>query len=145
MRVPFREITLQSTQLTDGKTETNESIRVYDTSGPWGDDSQQCDVRSGLAPLRREWILARAGVEEYEGREVRPQDNGYLTKGHAQYASTREKAKGGLEYFPGLKRKPLRAKAGGNVTQMHYAKTRHRYAGNGIHRYPRKLGAAESL
>ena len=48
--------------------------------------------------------------------------NGYLTKGHAQYASTREKTKGGLEYFPGLKRKPLRAKAGGNVTQMHYAK-----------------------
>ena len=122
MRVPFREITLQPTQLTDGKTETNESIRVYDTSGPWGDDSQQCDVRSGLAPLRREWILARGDVEAYDGREVRPQDNGYLTKGHAQYASTREKAKGGLEYFPGLKRKPLRAKAGGNVTQMHYAR-----------------------
>ena len=36
IRVPFREITLQPTQLTDGKTETNESIRVYDTSGPWG-------------------------------------------------------------------------------------------------------------
>lgn len=122
MRVPFREITLQPTQLTDGKTETNESIRVYDTSGPWGDDSQQCDVRSGLAPLRREWILARGDVEAYDGREVQPQDNGYLTKGHAQYASTREKVKGGLEYFPGLKRKPLRAKAGGNVTQMHYAR-----------------------
>ena len=122
MRVPFREITLQPTQLTDGKTETNESIRVYDTSGPWGDDSQQCDVRSGLAPLRGEWILARGDVEAYDGREVQPQDNGYLTKGHAQYASTREKAKGGLEYFPGLKRKPLRAKTGGNVTQMHYAR-----------------------
>ena len=122
IRVPFREITLQPTQLTDGKTETNESIRVYDTSGPWGDDSRQCDVRSGLAPLRGEWILDRGDVEPYKGREVQPQDNGYLTKGHAQYASTREKTKGGLEYFPGLKRKPLRAKAGGNVTQMHYAK-----------------------
>ena len=122
IRVPFREITLRPTQLTDGKTEANESIRVYDTSGVWGDDSQQCDVRSGLAPLRSEWILARGDVEPYKGREVQPQDNGYLTKGHAQYASTREKTKGGLEYFPGLKRKPLRAKSGGNVTQMHYAK-----------------------
>ena len=122
IRVPFREITLQPTQLTDGKTETNESIRVYDTSGPWGDNSQQGDVKTGLAALRREWILGRGDVEAYEGREVRPQDNGYLTKGHAQYASTREKEKGGLEYFPGLKRKPLRAKAGGNVTQMHYAR-----------------------
>ena len=122
IRVPLREITLQPTQLTDGKTETNESIRVYDTSGPWGDDSQQCDVGTGLAALRREWILGRGDVEAYEGREVRPQDNGYLTKGHAQYASTREKEKGGLEYFPGLKRKPLRAKSGGNVTQMHYAR-----------------------
>ena len=122
IRVPFREITLQPTQLTDGKTETNESIRVYDTSGPWGDNSQQGDVKTGLAALRREWILGREDVEAYEGREVRPQDNGYLTKGHAQYASTREKEKGGLEYFPGLKRKPLRAKAGGNVTQMHYAR-----------------------
>jgi phosphomethylpyrimidine synthase len=122
IRVPFREITLQPTQLTDGKTETNESIRVYDTSGPWGDNSQQGDVKTGLAALRREWILGRGDVEAYEGREVRPQDNGYLTKGHAQYASTREKEKGGLEYFPGLKRKPLRAKSGGNVTQMHYAR-----------------------
>ena len=122
IRVPFREITLQPTQLTDGKTETNESIRVYDTSGPWGDNSQQGDVKTGLAALRREWILGRGDVEAYEGREVRPQDNGYLTKGHAQYASTREKEKGGLEYFPGLKRKPLRAKSSGNVTQMHYAR-----------------------
>ena len=122
IRVPFREITLQPTQLTDGKTETNESIRVYDTSGPWGDNSQQGDVKTGLAALRREWILGHEDVEAYEGREVRPQDNGYLTKGHAQYASTREKEKGGLEYFPGLKRKPLRAKSGGNVTQMHYAR-----------------------
>ena len=122
IRVPFREITLQPTQLTDGKTETNESIRVYDTSGPWGDNSQQGDVKTGLAALRREWILGREDVEAYEGREVRPQDNGYLTKGHAQYASTREKEKGGLEYFPGLKRKPLRAKSGANVTQMHYAR-----------------------
>ena len=122
IRVPFREITLQPTQLTDGKTETNESIRVYDTSGPWGDNSQQGDVKTGLAALRREWILGRGDVEAYEGREVRPQDNGYLTKGHEQYASTREKEKGRLEYFPTLKRQPLRARNGGGVTQIHYAR-----------------------
>ena len=56
------------------------------------------------------------------GREVRPQDNGYLTKGHEQYASTREKEKGRLEYFPTLKRQPLRARNGGGVTQIHYAR-----------------------
>ena len=99
------------------------NLSVFMTlAGLGGDNSQQGDVKTGLAALRREWILGRGDVEAYEGREVRPQDNGYLTKGHAQYASTREKEKGGLEYFPGLKRKPLRAKAGGNVTQMHYAR-----------------------
>ena len=122
IRVPFREITLRPTQLADGKTETNESVRVYDTSGAWGDDAPQGDVQSGLTSLRSDWILARGDVEAYDGRKIQPQDNGYLTKGHAQYASTREKEKGGLEYFPGLKRNPLRAKAGGNVTQMHYAR-----------------------
>ncbi|MFB3041823.1 MAG: phosphomethylpyrimidine synthase ThiC, partial [Candidatus Poribacteria bacterium] len=55
-------------------------------------------------------------------REIQLQDNSYLTKGNEQYASRREKQEGHSEYFPDLKRKPLRAKAGGNVTQMHYAK-----------------------
>ena len=122
IHVPFREISLQPTQSFNGQAEVNESVRVYDTSGPWGDGSQSCDSQQGLPPLRGDWILARGDVEEYEGREVRPEDNGYLTKGHEQYASRSEKQKGRLEYFPGLKRKPLRAKAGGNVTQMHYAR-----------------------
>ena len=68
LRVPFREITLQPTHLSDGEVELNESLLVYDTSGPWGDDSQSCDIRSGLVPLRRDWILDRDDVEEYEGR-----------------------------------------------------------------------------
>ncbi|MCH8932929.1 MAG: phosphomethylpyrimidine synthase ThiC, partial [Nitrospinae bacterium] len=83
---------------------------------------QSCDPKSGLLALRRNWILARGDVEEYEGREIQLQDNSYLTKGNEQYASSREKQEGRSEYFPDLKRKPLRAKAGGNVTQMHYAK-----------------------
>ena len=122
MRVPFREIALHPTQSFNGEMEANEPLRVYDTSGPWGDESQSCDSQQGLPPLRVDWIQARGDIEEYEGREVQPQDNGYLTRGHAQYASRSEKQKGRLEYFPGLKRKPFRAKTGGCVTQMHYAR-----------------------
>ena len=122
IRVPFREISLQPTQSFNGQVEANEPLRVYDASGPWGDDSQSCDVQSGLSPLRRDWILARGDVEEYEGREVQPQDDGYLTQGHQELAKKRKKQKGRLERFAGPERKPLRAKAGQAVTQMYYAR-----------------------
>ena len=59
IRVPFREITLTPTHVADGTVEENEALRVYDTSGAWGDDSESCDVESGLPPIRREWILDR--------------------------------------------------------------------------------------
>ncbi|HYH86999.1 MAG TPA: phosphomethylpyrimidine synthase ThiC, partial [Pyrinomonadaceae bacterium] len=119
-RVPFREISLSPTRQPDGRVEENAPVRVYDTSGPWGDPDVRCDVRDGLPALRREWILARGDVEEYEGREVVPQDDGYLTEGAAEFAKNRDKAR--LEPFPGLRRAPLRARAGACVTQMHYAK-----------------------
>ncbi|MBI1924415.1 phosphomethylpyrimidine synthase ThiC, partial [Candidatus Poribacteria bacterium] len=122
IRVPFREITLQPARSFDGRIEVNEPLRVYDTSGPWGDASLVCDSRFGLSPSRRDWILALGDVEEYPGREVQPGDNGYLTRGHEAYASRREKEKGRLERFAGPKRRPLRAQAGCNVTQMHYAR-----------------------
>jgi phosphomethylpyrimidine synthase len=70
--------------------------------------------------LRREWITARGDVEEYEGRKVEPQDDGYLTEGAREYALNKDK--GRLDPFPGLKRLPLRAKPGRAVTQMHYAR-----------------------
>jgi phosphomethylpyrimidine synthase len=120
VRVPFREVSLQPTRMPDGRVEANESVRVYDTSGPWGDPGVKCDVRDGLSALRREWILARGDVEEYEGREVAPQDDGYLTEGAAEFAKNKDR--GRLEPFPGLRRAPLRAKPGASVTQMHYAK-----------------------
>jgi phosphomethylpyrimidine synthase len=120
VRVPFRDVSLQPTRLPDGRVEENEPVRVYDTSGPWGDPGQRCDVSAGLPALRREWVHARGDVEEYEGREVLPQDDGYLTKGAAEFA--KHKDKGRLEHFPGLKRSPLKAKAGACVTQMHYAR-----------------------
>jgi phosphomethylpyrimidine synthase len=120
VRVPFREVALQPTRLPDGRVEENEAVRVYDTSGPWGDPEVKCDVRDGLPGLRREWILARGDVEEYVGRDVLPADDGYLTEGAAEFAKNRDK--GRLEPFPGLRRAPLRARPGACVTQMHYAR-----------------------
>jgi phosphomethylpyrimidine synthase len=120
LRVPFREIAQNVTKTYDGRIEENPPVRVYDTSGPWGDPAQACDVREGLPAVRREWILARGDVEEYTGREVKPEDNGYLTKGAEEFA--RVKDNGRLEEFPGLRRAPLRAKPGRVVTQMRYAR-----------------------
>nr|MDQ3805437.1 phosphomethylpyrimidine synthase [Acidobacteriota bacterium] len=107
VRVPFREVSQSPTRLPDGRVEPNEPVRVYETAGPWGDPDVRCDVREGLPALRREWILARGDVEEYEGREVSPQDDGYLTEGAAEFA--KHKDRGRLEPFPGLRRAPLRA------------------------------------
>jgi len=121
IRVPLREITLHNTKTFDGKIEPNEPVRAYDASGPWGDENQTCDVRQGLPALRRPWILSRGDVEEYAGREVQARDNGYLSEAHAESVG-RNGNKGRLELFPGLRRKPLRAPAAGNVTQLHYAR-----------------------
>ena len=120
VRVPFREIDQNPTRNFDNTLEENPPVRVYDTSGPYGDPSIHCDVREGLAGLRREWIVGRGDVEEYEGRDLQPIDDGYLTFDAANQA--RKKEKGRLEDFPALCRTPLRAKKGSCVTQMHYAK-----------------------
>ncbi|HMO80759.1 MAG TPA: phosphomethylpyrimidine synthase ThiC [Pyrinomonadaceae bacterium] len=120
LRVPFREISLSPSREMDGRLAENEPVRVYDTSGPWTDPEQVPSVHDGLPAHRREWIIARGDVEEYEGREVLPQDNGYLTKGAEELA--RVKDDGALEEFPGLRRSPLRARSGQCVTQMHYAR-----------------------
>jgi len=120
VRVPFREITQTPTRNFDGALIENPPVRVYDTSGPWGDPSVNCDVTEGLPALRREWILARADVEEYEGREQKPIDDGYLTFDAANRARVKDVGK--LEDFPALSRAPLRAKPGACVTQLHYAR-----------------------
>ena len=120
LRVPFREIALSASKDFDGRLEENPPVRVYDTSGVWTDPNLKCDVREGLPQLRREWILQRGDVEEYVGREILPQDNGYLTKGAEDVAKIKDHGK--LEEFPGLKRAPLKAKPGANVSQMHYAR-----------------------
>ena len=120
VRVAFREIDQNATRNFDGSLEENPPVRVYDTSGPYGDPLVSCDVRDGLRPLRRDWIVGRNDVEEYEGRELQPIDDGYLTFDAANHA--RQKEKGRLEDFPALRRTPLRAKRGSCVTQMHYAR-----------------------
>ncbi|NUI24480.1 MULTISPECIES: phosphomethylpyrimidine synthase ThiC [Bacillus amyloliquefaciens group] len=108
IRVPMREISLSATTGTFGEEE-NAPVRVYDTSGPYTDPDVQIDIHEGLGALRTKWITGRGDVEEYNGRTVRPEDNGYKKEGRA------------AEY-PGLQRKPLRAKPGKNVTQLHYAR-----------------------
>ena len=118
VRVPFREIDQNPTRNFKNELEENPPVRVYDTSGPYGDPSVRTDVREGLAQLRRDWIINRGDVEEYEGRSIQPIDDGYLNFEAAQTARDR----GRLEDFPTLRRTPLRAKKGSCVTQMHYAK-----------------------
>lgn len=86
---------------------------MYDTSGPYTDPHYSADFTKGLPALREKWILERGDVETYEGRQIKPEDNGYKSNNDPRAT---EKA------FPALKRKPLRAKAGSNVTQLHYAK-----------------------
>jgi phosphomethylpyrimidine synthase len=119
--VAMREITQAPTHDFQGQITQNPPLRVYDTSGPYTDPAAKIDIRAGLQPLRLKWIEQRGDTETYQGREVQPRDNGYLTAGHAEFASQRESA-GQLQPFPGLKRAPLRAVTGGNVSQMHYAR-----------------------
>jgi phosphomethylpyrimidine synthase len=102
IRVPFREIALSPTQTRDGRSRPNDPVRVYDCSGPWGDEAFTGTVREGLPPLRRDWIARRGDVEPCDGRQAAPTD------GQAMPNQPRPR--------------PLRAKAGQTVTQLHYAR-----------------------
>lgn len=84
-------------------------VPVYDTSGPYSDPSVTIDVEKGLARHRTEWVLERGHVEEYDGRDVKPEDNGGAT---GKYLA-RE--------FP-TSNKPLRGTGTGPLTQFEYAK-----------------------
>ncbi|QVM83678.1 phosphomethylpyrimidine synthase ThiC [Novosphingobium decolorationis] len=105
IRVAMREIDLEPSS-------GEPPVRVYDTSGPYTDPDAAIDISAGLAALRRDWQFARGDVEEYAPREVKPEDNG----------KTGPDRSGGVPAFPTALRKPLRAKAGGNISQMHYAR-----------------------
>ncbi len=109
VNVAMREITLSPTKLQNGKFEENPPVRVYDTSGPYTDPNIQIDVRKGLKPIRQAW------VEERDDTEL-------LTGLSSSYANSREQnmALEGLRFE--YKRQPRKAKAGKNVTQLHYAR-----------------------
>jgi len=87
-------------------------LRVYDPSGPYTDDNAQIDIMAGLPELRADWIRARGDVEEVDQREVQPEDNGMKGPDRS----------GGVQPFPNVRRRVLRAKPGANVSQMHYAR-----------------------
>jgi len=104
IRVPMREITQTPTG-----DESNPPIHVYDCSGPYTDPDARIDIRAGLAPLRAGWIAERGDTEELPGLTS---DYGRAREADADLS--------GLRFD--LKRRPRRAKAGANVTQMHYAR-----------------------
>ena len=110
VQVPMREISLTPTKSMNGGAPTpNEPVTIYDTSGPYTDPSVTIDVRAGLAPLRRPWILGRQDVEQLS--DISSQF-GRMRAADAKLDELR---------FQHI-RKPLRAKAGMNVTQIHYAR-----------------------
>jgi phosphomethylpyrimidine synthase len=101
VRVPFREI-----QLTDPEEPT---FRVYDSSGPYTDPAATIDVEKGMPRIREAWIKERAGIESYQGREIRPEDNGNVS------------GKALARDFPN-KAQPLRGVVDHLVTQYEFAK-----------------------
>ncbi|WP_047395566.1 phosphomethylpyrimidine synthase ThiC [Chitinibacter sp. ZOR0017] len=108
IQVPMREISQDDTPTMFGG-EQNPPIYVYDCSGPYTDPQATIDVRKGLAPIRAAWIAERDDTEQLDG----------LT---SEYGRMRE-ADTSLDHLRfELQRKPRRAKAGQNVTQMHYAR-----------------------
>jgi phosphomethylpyrimidine synthase len=100
--VPMREVVLHPTA-------KEEPHRIYDPSGPYTDPEAKIDIFAGLSRPREAWVKARGDVEEYVGRGVRPEDNGNVSP---------EKL---APLFP-VTRRPLRAKGGGAVTQLEYAR-----------------------
>jgi phosphomethylpyrimidine synthase len=108
IRVPMREIRQAETPASFG-AEVNPPIYVYDTSGPYSDPDETIDIRHGLRPLRAEWIAERRDSEELAGPTSR-------------YGQDRLRDPRLAELRFDLKRRPRRALAGRNVTQMHYAR-----------------------
>ena len=109
VRVPMREISQTPTKGVNGNQSGNAPVVVYDTSGPYTDPSSSIDVRKGLAPLRRHWVLNRQDVEELSD----------ISSAYGRLRATDPKlAELRFQHI----RKPLRAKPGQNVTQLHYAR-----------------------
>ena len=109
VQVPFRQIQLHPTRDFKDQLTENEPVVLYDTSGPYTDPNVTIDVAKGLKPLRQDWILGRGDVEELPGAT-------------SLYRKLRERDKDLDAIRFHAERQPLRAKAGRNVSQMHYAR-----------------------
>ncbi|RED50980.1 phosphomethylpyrimidine synthase ThiC [Aestuariispira insulae] len=102
IRVPMREIELHPSA-------EEPPVRVYDTSGKYSEENPDIDLDAGLTRIREEWIRSRGDVEEYKGRAVKPEDNGFAEGDRL------------VPEFPS-KRAPLRGRDGACVTQLDYAR-----------------------
>jgi phosphomethylpyrimidine synthase len=105
VRVAMRAVDLE-------RSSGEPAVILYDTSGPYTDPRARIDIMAGLPELRSTWIRARGDVGDVAQREVRPEDNGQLGPDRS----------GGVQPFPNVRKRVLRAKPGANVTQMHYAR-----------------------
>ncbi|MEI6228265.1 MAG: hydroxymethylpyrimidine moiety synthesis in thiamine biosynthesis [Pseudomonadota bacterium] len=108
IQVPFREISLSDTPSMFG-AEKNPPVMVYDTSGPYTDPTINVDIRNGLPALRATWIEERNDTEQLDGPS-------------SEFGNQRKADPALAEMRFNLLRKPRRAKAGMNVSQMHYAR-----------------------
>jgi len=110
IKVAMREIALSDTvdSLTK-KRIPNEPITIYDTSGPYTDPNKDINVHNGIERIREQWILDRGNVKQLEGFS-------------SQYCNERLNDKSLDHLRFGQLKKPMRAKKGENVSQMHYAK-----------------------
>ena len=72
LRVPMREISVHPSA-------GEPPVTVYDSSGPYTDAGVETSIERGLSRLRQEWVEARGDVERYEGRLIRPEDNGFVS------------------------------------------------------------------
>jgi phosphomethylpyrimidine synthase len=109
LRVPLRRITLSPTRDFDGTLTANPPLDLYDTTGPYTDPAAGIDLAHGLKPLRLGWIQERGDAEE-------------LTGATSLYRKLRERDPELDSIRFHAERKPMRAKAGRNVSQMHYAR-----------------------
>ena len=102
IQVPMREIALHPTA-------GEPPVTVYDSSGPYTDPAHVVAIESGLPRLREAWITARGDVASYQGRMVKPEDNGFVSGDRL------------TPEFP-VANRPLRARDGKAVTQLAYAR-----------------------
>lgn len=109
IQVAMREITLSPTKLSNGGFEINPPITIYDTSGPYTDETSDIDIRNGIDRIRDQWILDREDVDVLE--EI-----------SSSYGLQRLKDSSLDKLRFSYNHKPKRAKLGNIVTQLHYAK-----------------------